>query len=772
MDFRRRQHPAVDADLVQRAKEGIVRPAAHVLAQQDIARRLRHEHPEICRQHIAAVVVQHRHPRVRAVRQRHMLEHIRLQQPARRNQLMIAVRRVHQVRIQAPVGGDQLAGAVTVRRHRIREGNPQLHPVRLDLVHFHHPVELVGGRARRIRRPVKPVVIRQHPQVGRIIRAPQNGREIPRVVRVIRLACQPVREIIRLAALPAERTRRRRIRQPDPQIPVHPAIRRELVIDPVLVVRRPHRRQMAAQLLRPIFRDGIIRVAQQVIIMAVVRAQEWPRLHRQIRHRRVRRHPGQPFHQRLPEREVRRIEPPFHRETRARPHIQRRGLHQHIRARPVRARQRVRIRQRRLRNLHIRIRPRKDKDLPRIHHPERLAHLARRECEPSHQPPVVRVVLRIRTVQRIPLPAPPAVDPRSAVPVSHIVRVARQRRQRARDHPVRQRQVIAPRLQRHRRIAQHAHLVVRERHIVRERHQVAVRQPVAHHHQIRRHRPAAVRIVNIRRPRIGPVRQHIRPVRHQVQITEGVIRPLAVQLVRRDGILDWHRRQIRVIRERQIRVIRHLRPHRIRPLIPVRIRIAELVHDDRQIGRIDRRRPRRRIRHRNRYRILPRIVRHARIPNQVRRREIRPVVDRHLVRGRVEIIRQRNRARRVARVEIIRVRRRPARRRRVQHVRIDKHRARPVRIQPAPVLHQQNPLARQLVHQRDRQVRDADVLDHHPHARRRDLLRARHENAVVVHHVRRYPGRRRARSRDIFHHRHRNQLVGKEHILRHRARII
>ena len=485
-----------------------------------------------------------------------MLEDVALHQPGRRSDFMPAVGGVNQVRIQRTVG----------QRHPVGHREPELHAVLLNFRNFRHPVEIIGGR----RTVDESAIVGRRPQTGIIICGAQHRRIIARAIRINRLARLPKAIGIGFPAQPAQAGRR--IGQANPKVAILIPIGAKLVKNPVLLIRVAHRGQMAAQLLRPILRSRRIGGPQQIIIMTVHRTQERPGRDHQIGHQRIGRHAGQPLHQRLRQRRVRGVNPAFHREARPRAHIQRRGLHQHIR--PA---NRHRARRRRLRNLHIGVRARINVELTRIDRAKGLAHFAARERKPTDQPAVVRIVLRIRTVRRIALPAPPTVNARTTIPISNVVLPSRHGRHHPGDRTVGQRQVIAAGLgvgwSRY-----HADRVVGQRHIVGHQHQVAIRQQITGYHQVRRHRPASLRVRNIRGPHVGEVGVRFK-------IAQRKIAARARHLIRRNPILDRHRRQIGVFREGQILKIRHRRPDGIIPPVTQQaVRVAELVHDDRQQG--------------------------------------------------------------------------------------------------------------------------------------------------------------------------------------------
>ena len=319
------------------------------------------------------------------------------------------VGRIHQVRVETTVA----AGDVVRHRHR----NPELDAIRLNFLHFHHAVNVVGRRhAASHAIVVVAAVVFQNPQSGKRIGPPQNGGV---KIGAAAIGGPPGRPVgvnhIGLAAHPDEVGGIRRVvGESNPQIPVGAAILGERVIDPVLLIRRFNGGQMSAQLGRPQFRPRPIGAAQQIVVMAGGAVQKRTRRDDQVGVRPVGRHPGQPFHQRLRQGCIGRIDPAFDGEPAAGADIQGGGRHQE----QIGVGVSVGIGRHEegpLPDLHIGVGARKLKFRSGILKFEGLPDLSGREVEPPDQLTVVPVVFRIGTVGGVPLPAPPAGNARPAV---------------------------------------------------------------------------------------------------------------------------------------------------------------------------------------------------------------------------------------------------------------------------------------------------------------------------------------------------------------------
>ena len=306
----------------------------------------------------------------------------------------------------------------------------------------------------------------------------------------------------------------------------------EVVENPILLVRGVDGRQMAAQIGRPAFRDRPVRRAEQIIIMAGGGIEIRPGhavevcVHGICEHR----HFGEPLDERLRANQIRRINPAFHREAAAGADIERGAL----------------------RNLDVGVRAGKFKLLAGILEAERLPDCARRKIEAPDQLAVVRVFLRIGTVQAVALAAPPAVDARAAEPERDVVNPARHRGDVARDGAVGEREqiradVVADGIG---RIGDDADLIVGQHGHVGDLHELLVGEveDSADRHEIRRHRPAAKRVGDIRHA-------VIQAVRRQFKIAEREVGRLFRKIERRLRELDRHIGQIRIIGENEILVI-------------------------------------------------------------------------------------------------------------------------------------------------------------------------------------------------------------------------
>ena len=175
-----------------------------------------------------------------------MLEDVALNEASLRIDDVRAVGYVHQVCIQIAVRECDAIGSA----RDVRDRNPELHTVRLNVIHLNHTIIFIGEQRASVAR-----VIHQHPETGQPIRGAKHDGVIIIPVTIGWLAGEPV-EIrrVRQAAGPDEICQSRRlVRQTNPQIAVGVTIAGERVVNPVLLVGRVDRGQMPADLLRPSF---------------------------------------------------------------------------------------------------------------------------------------------------------------------------------------------------------------------------------------------------------------------------------------------------------------------------------------------------------------------------------------------------------------------------------------------------------------------------------------------------------------------------------------